>query len=57
MKTRADRWELYDLLADRSETTNIAADHPEVLSRMKAGLEAWQLSVLRSYGGQDYRGQ
>ena len=57
VKTRADRWELYDLLADRSETTNIAADHPEVLSRMKAGLEAWQLSVLRSYGGQDYRGQ
>ena len=28
-------WELYDLKADVSETTNLAARHPEVIARMK----------------------
>jgi arylsulfatase A-like enzyme len=54
VKTKPDHWELYDLLADRSEKNDIAAAHPEVVNRMKAGMEQWHLSVIRSYDGQDY---
>jgi hypothetical protein len=39
------------LLEDRGETTDVAAGHPDVLERMKAGLREWQASVIRSYGG------
>ncbi|HUT14299.1 MAG TPA: sulfatase-like hydrolase/transferase [Thermoguttaceae bacterium] len=54
VKPGPNRWELYDLTADRSETTDVADNQPEVLNRMKAELEAWQLSVIRSYHGKDY---
>jgi len=54
VKPAPGKWELYDLAADRSETTDIAGKHPDVLKRMKADLEAWQLSVIRSWHGQDY---
>ena len=32
-------WELYDLDADVSETTNVAGKHPDILARMKACAE------------------
>ena len=51
VKPGRGRWELYDLLEDRGETTDVAAGHPEVVERMKAGLREWQASVIRSYGG------
>ena len=54
MKTKPDHWELYDVVADRPEQNDLAAAHPEVVSRMKAELEQWHLSVIRSYTGQDY---
>ena len=54
VKTKADHWELYDIVADRSEKTDLAATHPEVLNRMKAGIEKWHQSVIDSYHGQDY---
>jgi len=54
VKTKPNHWELYDLVADRSEKNDIAAAHPEVVSRMKAEMERWHLSVIRSYDGQDY---
>ena len=47
-------YELYDLTRDISEKTNLAASHPEVVQRMKAELDAWQKSVLRSNRGEDY---
>ena len=37
MAARGDDWELFNLQADRSETTDLAAEHPEKvreLSRM-----------------------
>ena len=49
MKPKPGEWELYDIAADRTERTNIAAEKPEVAERMKAELEAWQQSVIRSY--------
>ena len=57
MKPKPGEWELYDVAADRSEKSNIAAGHAEVVARMKAALEAWQLSVIRSYNGGDNGGK
>jgi arylsulfatase A-like enzyme len=48
------RTELYDLLNDPKETTDIAAQHPHVVRRMTAELHAWQRSVERSLSGADY---
>lgn len=53
-KRAADKYELYDLLADISEKNDLAAIHPEVVARMKAKLEKWQQSVRGSIRGEDY---
>jgi arylsulfatase len=42
-----DEWELYHLAVDRSQTTNLAAEHPEVLSRLK---DLWFYSAGRYHG-------
>jgi arylsulfatase A-like enzyme len=49
-----DKYELYDLVADPAESRDLAAEAPKELERMKAELETWQQSVLRSLGGEDY---
>lgn len=35
-------WELYDMRSDRTETRNVAADHPGVVARLAAAYEAWR---------------
>jgi arylsulfatase A-like enzyme len=57
VKTKPNHWELFDIVADRGEKTDLAATHPDVVARMKVGLEQWHQSVIRSYQGEDYRGQ
>ncbi|NQU23436.1 MAG: sulfatase-like hydrolase/transferase [Candidatus Nealsonbacteria bacterium] len=47
-------YSLFDLAADRQEQTDLAAEQPERLERMKAQLRAWQQSVVRSLNGEDY---
>ena len=37
-------YELYDVYADPSERTNLAAAHPERVAEMRAALEAWPLA-------------
>jgi arylsulfatase A-like enzyme len=54
VKPKADCWELYDLTNDRAESHDLSAREPEVLERMKAELETWQQSVIRSFRGEDY---
>ena len=54
VKTKPNQWELFDVAGDRSEKSNIAAENPAVVNRMKAELENWQMSVIRSYQGEDY---
>jgi arylsulfatase A-like enzyme len=54
VKLAANKYELYDLTADPSEKTDLAVKCPEILNRMKAELETWQQSVLRSCRGEDY---
>lgn len=34
--------ELYDMKNDRSETKNIAQDHPEIVARLQAAAETWR---------------
>jgi arylsulfatase A-like enzyme len=38
-------WELYNLMADGTETTNLAADYPQRVKRMSARFEAWRKRV------------
>ena len=57
VKPAPNKYELYDLTVDRSEETDLAATHPEIVNRMKAELENWQQSVLRSCRGEDYQGK
>jgi len=51
-----DKWDLYDITVDMSEKNDLAAEHPEIVNRMKAELENWRQSVLRSSRGEDYKG-
>ncbi len=44
-------WELYDLQSDPSETVSVAAEHAEIVQRLKASLEEWQASCRASDRG------
>nr|MDQ3330019.1 sulfatase-like hydrolase/transferase [Planctomycetota bacterium] len=35
------KWELYDISADRTETTDVAVQHPDIVERLAASYEAW----------------
>lgn len=48
-------YQLYDLITDPSESRDVAAEHPERVSRMQRELEAWRDSCRRSTTGADYR--
>lgn len=37
----AKRWELYDMEADRTETSDLAADHPELVQKLAAAWQTW----------------
>ena len=34
-------WELYDMAADRTETNNLATDHPDRVASMASQWDAW----------------
>lgn len=55
-RLHGEKYELYDLVADLSEKTDIAAQNPEIVNRMKAELDAWRDSVKKSNEGNDYPG-
>jgi arylsulfatase len=40
-----EAWELYDLAADRGETTDLAAGHPALVQRMQERWQAWMDTV------------
>src|SRR4029079_7816146 len=39
-------WELYDVHADPTETTNVAADHPEIVAALA---ESWERAAWENY--------
>ena len=55
-KLASDKYELYDLLNDPTESNDIAAKHPEIMAQMKSSLLTWQDSVINSLAGNDYPG-
>ena len=48
-----ERFELYDLTLDASETNDLSAEHPEIVTRFKVELDNWHQSVRRSCAGED----
>ncbi|MFN3193237.1 MAG: sulfatase-like hydrolase/transferase [Aureliella sp.] len=54
-KRRKDlHFELYDLEADPTESTNLLDEMPEIASRMKNKMDDWLFSLKRSIDGKDY---
>ncbi len=47
--------ELFNLKDDPAETNNLAAEKPELVEELRAGMREWQQSVLHSLMGNDYR--
>jgi arylsulfatase A-like enzyme len=45
---------LYDVSKDPNETTDLAAQQPDRVAKMKAELAAWKSSALKSLAGGDY---
>jgi arylsulfatase A-like enzyme len=48
------RYELYDLVADPRETTDLAAKQPDRVTAMTKQLARWQGEVISSLAGNDY---
>ncbi|MPY89982.1 MAG: sulfatase-like hydrolase/transferase [Luteitalea sp.] len=48
------RYALFDLSTDPKEEHDLVDEHPDRTDAMKAQLEAWQQSVVRSLNGADY---
>jgi len=42
----AKNWQLYDLKADPGETTDVAAEHPDVVARLEAAYDRWWAEVV-----------
>ena len=40
-------WQLFNLHEDPNQTTNVAADHPDVLSRLKKSLLEINASIMK----------
>ncbi len=51
---KGDTFELYDLLEDPGERTDLASDRPDVVARLAADLARWIDSCERSDDGHDY---
>lgn len=49
-------WELYDLAADPAEETDLSKSQQPRVERMRADLEVWLRSVVKSLNGEDYGG-
>ncbi|WP_294231503.1 hypothetical protein [Prosthecobacter sp.] len=47
-------FQLYDLIADPNETTDLSTKEPQKFEQMKKDLLAWNDSVIASFDGKDY---
>jgi len=56
-RINGDRFELYHLIDDPMETTDLSknSEHGQRLERMKKELDEWMRSVVRSLNGRDYK--
>ncbi|WP_315851418.1 sialate O-acetylesterase [Rhodopirellula sp. MGV] len=49
------KFELFDLIADPGETTDVSDRHPDIVIAMKSELKTWVASVENSHDGNDYQ--
>ena len=47
-------YELYNVVGDPSESNNLINQRPDIATRMRAELEAWNASIEKSIAGLDY---
>lgn len=52
---KGEHFELYDIITDPEETTDISGDHPEIVSELSKQLSLWRESCKNSYRGMDYK--
>ncbi|TWU60759.1 Arylsulfatase precursor [Rubripirellula tenax] len=50
----AGKFQLYNLMKDPKETTDLSASQPEALARLQTSWRAWNVSVEASFDGADY---
>ncbi|MBT7299638.1 MAG: N-acetylgalactosamine 6-sulfate sulfatase, partial [Victivallales bacterium] len=53
-KDKGKTYELYDLIDDPGEKTNLAAQHPDIVQRLRQTVETWRQSCQDSLRGSDY---
>lgn len=53
--TARQAWQLYDLLEDPQEATDLASSKPQVVAQLSSEFEQWRHSCERSSQGADYR--
>ena len=53
-KDGAAKYTLFNLIKDIKEKQDLAQKEPAKLKQMRAGLAAWQKSVIKSLNGDDY---
>jgi arylsulfatase A-like enzyme len=51
--SKRDELALYDIATDPGETTNLAAQHPAIVQRLSARIEAWQTTLPKDYDKSD----
>jgi hypothetical protein len=47
-------FELYNLEKDKTESTDISKEHPDIFEKMKSDFIQWNASVENSVAGKDY---
>lgn len=47
--SRREELALYDIAADAGEKNNLAAQHPDIVKRLSAKIEAWQATLPKEY--------
>jgi len=53
-KIDEEKFELYDLDTDPTESRDLSATQPEIFARLRTALVAWNAAVAASVAGQDY---
>jgi N-acetylgalactosamine-6-sulfatase len=56
-RRRGGEVELYDVRKDPSETTNVAAEHPEVVKTLSAKIQAWTATLPKEYVKTEDKGE
>jgi arylsulfatase A-like enzyme len=49
---KAQQWQLYDMVADRTELHDLAAQQPERVTAMRTAYETWAKATDRAIPGQ-----